>query len=151
MKDVQDKILQVYDSWVEKKVPSWIDYLPVGEESHRIYEVTGIVVEGYTHVIESTEIQHALKGHGETGEFRFDQISITRDDFAKIPMIIKTADHIEYAGKSKRRNLDVIRYIKKENGVTYILEEVRRGRKKLAFLTMYKKTATSGRVGATTD
>lgn len=95
-------------------------------------------------MIESTEIQHAIKGHGEEGEHQCDQIAITRDDFAKIPIIIKTANLIEYAGKSKRRNLDIIRYIKKDNGTIYILEEVRTGRKKLAFLTMYKKRQLPG-------
>lgn len=58
----------------------------------------------------------------------------------RIPDITDFADDVANAGKS-RIGLNTVRYKKRVNGVIYYLEEVRTGRKQLAFKTMWKRPA----------
>ncbi len=64
---------------------------------------------------------------------------VTKEDFERIPEILESPDSISYGGKDKR-GLDIIRYEKQFNGTTYIAEEVRTGRKELAFQSMWKRS-----------
>lgn len=114
----------------------WIDYASVTkEQADRISNSTGIDVTGYIHQMQGSEITHALNRHGkESGGF---QISITPEDLEQVPEIIANAESISITGKTKQGH-EVIEYRKRSNGHTVVIEEIRTGRKKLAFKTMYK-------------
>ncbi|MBI3398887.1 MAG: hypothetical protein HY026_06625 [Deltaproteobacteria bacterium] len=96
---------------------------------------------GYKRVIDNYAIRHAMNEHGDpkTEEPR-GQIALTKEDFQRIPDIVENPDKVESAGKSAL-GLDVIRYIKKDNGIIYHIEEIRKGRRHVPFLSMYKTKA----------
>jgi hypothetical protein len=108
------------------------------EIAQQIKEKTGLDTEGYTHVIDGSAIRHTLEKHGEGKETQGDQQPIGKDDFRAIPQVLRNPDNIEYMGKNDA-GLDLIRFSKDFNGILYVVEEVRTGRKKLALATMYKK------------
>jgi Large polyvalent protein associated domain 38/phage-Barnase-EndoU-ColicinE5/D-RelE like nuclease3/phage-Barnase-EndoU-ColicinE5/D-RelE like nuclease5 len=94
-------------------------------------------VNGYKHSIDESSIRHALNEHGNAeSEERRGNIAITRQDFEKIPDITANPDSIEYGGEDN--GLEKIVYKKRENGHTYVVEEVRSGRGKLSLKTMWK-------------
>ncbi|MFG0262870.1 MAG: hypothetical protein ACF788_10815 [Novipirellula sp. JB048] len=114
----------------------WIDYSHVStDQADRIRESTGLDVTGYVHQMQDSDILHAIGRHGieEGGQ----QVPITAEDFEKVPEIVSNPDTITLAGKT-RDGKDVIRYEKRDNGTTYVAEEVRSGRRKLAFKSMWK-------------
>jgi hypothetical protein len=104
-----------------------------------IKNMTGVDVSGYKHTIDVSGINHTIKNHGnEKSEASRGQIAITEKDFEKIPETLTTPDNISYAGKDAKGN-DIIRYTKKFNDEIYLFEEIRTGKKELAFETMYKR------------
>lgn len=99
----------------------------------------GVDISNYQHVIDVSGINHSLKNHGNKKiENQRGQIAVTNEDFEKIPEIITNPDFVEYAGKDGKGK-DVIKFTKTDNGVIYVFEEIRTGRKELAFATMYIK------------
>ena len=95
----------------------------------------------YKHSIENTAIIHNQKKHGsELTEAPRGQIAITEKDYELIPDILENYDCIEVELGLNRLGLQTIKYTKVyKDGTTYYLEEVRTGRKSLAFKTMYKQ------------
>ena len=103
----------------------------------------GILVNGtWVHSIETSAVIHVLKRHG-TGKSKpmSGQIPICKEDFLRIPSILKEYDSLTVSEVStKSTGNTVIRYEKKfEDGIIYYLEEKRDGRRSLALQTMYKK------------
>jgi hypothetical protein len=120
---------------------------PVSEAEVARLNRLGIDVDAsYTHVVDKSGINHALKTHGtaEREEPR-GQEPVTAEDILRIPEILASPDSVEPAGKS-RIGLPLIRYSKRFNGDTYYVEEVRGGRKELALQTMYKRKARGGQM-----
>ena len=122
----------------------WADYARVSpKEAQRLSQATGLDInDRYVHTIVGSAITHTLNRHGEGNEQRQDQLPITDADFERIPYIIKNADEIRLGTDKTTGNLnDTIVYQKRINGHVLIVEEVRKGRKKLAFHTMRKAKA----------
>lgn len=108
---------------------------PIIQEAKRSL---GIDVSEFNHEVDAFGFKHAIKRHSSG------PMALTDEDIKSIPDIIKHPDKVIYSGKNKR-GLDVFRYMKRHNGTTHYLEEVRSGRKTLDLNTMYKtKTPLGG-------
>ena len=113
------------------------------EQAKVLKDALSIDAKGFKHTIEKSMINHAINNHGYTKqEENRGQIAITESDFSKIPEVLNNPDKIEYSGKNDK-GLETIKYTKAFNGETIIVEEVRTGKKELAFNTMYKKKTGS--------
>jgi AICAR transformylase/IMP cyclohydrolase PurH len=91
---------------------------------------TGSNIKGFIHQIDNYGLRHAFKRHSK------DQLPLTLDDFELIPEIIENYDSIDF-GKTKK-GLTSIVYDKQYKNITRIVEEIRKGKRTLAFKTMYK-------------
>ncbi len=109
-------------------------------EASKIKQATGVDVSGFEHGIDEAAIRHALNQHGnvETENAR-GQVAITQEDFKLIAGLTDPAqaDSIE-SGEVSREGLETIVYKKRINGFIVVVEEVREGRNRLAFKTMWK-------------
>lgn len=140
-RDVSGRLRSLYETSLnDPSSEEFVDFAPVSDqEAKLIQEATGIDVAGYVHVIDGSAVRHTIRSHGEaSGEATRGQDPITVEDIARLPEIIRAPDRIEPAGPSPR-GPERIRYVKRENGTTYIVEEARTGRRKLAVVTMYKR------------
>jgi len=120
------------------------EYIFYGEvsddEARRIQDATGIDARGAVHIINEQEIRHAMNEHGGRGEERKGQLPITRTDIENIREYVRTADKVRLEGKTKVGQ-DLIRYQKRINGHIVVVEEFRKGKRVLAFKTMWKYKA----------
>lgn len=121
---------------------SFEDYMPVSESfADRVQAVTGIDVHGFTHSIVDDGVRHAMKRHGEGNEKAEGQTPITEQDLMRLPEVMSAPDSIRAAGVSRSYRLPIIAVEKKfSDGTTIVVEEIRKGRRKLMFLTAYRKT-----------
>ncbi len=85
--------------------------------------LTGIDFTGYRHCIDRSGIIHAMK-----------HANITISDLLLIPLIVKNYDAIDVG-----KNEDTIIYKKLIVSEYFYVEEIRKGRKKLAIKTLYKR------------
>lgn len=116
------------------------------KEAAIINEKTGLSIdEEYEYVVDNSAINHILKKHGNPEkESKQGQLAVTKADFELLPEILSSYDDIEYSGKNER-GLDILKYTKTfKDGTTYVIEEVRTGRKELALNTMYKRRSPGG-------
>ncbi|MEO6183798.1 MAG: class I tRNA ligase family protein, partial [Verrucomicrobiota bacterium] len=102
---------------------------------------TGFKLSGFRRMLDNYALRHIDLEHGDEKERDRGLLPVSRDDLARIPEIIATADDVRYSGKN-RHGLDVILYIKRVNGVVFYFEEIRRANDLLAANTLYKKPAT---------
>ena len=139
VKRIVDRVRQGKSSHGQGR-ESFEDYLPVnGLVVSRAKEL-GLDVSGYVHSIVDSAVEHANNRHGLEGEFREDQIPLTDEDFLRLPEVVSAPDTIERGGKSIRSNLETLIYTKTfDDGKTFVVEEIRTGRKKLMLLTAWKK------------
>ena len=141
---VKQDIGRLYDKKDTETGPySWKDYALVSPQlAKKIKEITGLDVSNYVHSITTDGIKHADKTHGVGNEKDPKQIPIIKEDFLLIPDVIRTPDSISISKeKTKGTHLHAIRFGKKFGDTIYVVEEIRAGRKKLAFKTMYKVKA----------
>lgn len=95
-------------------------------------------VTDFTHTVDAYAVRHTLKNHGNAkAEETRGQVAITEQDFADVPEIIANADVIESDGLTKIGS-PAIRYLKHDprSWTTVVVEEVRTGRRELAFKSM---------------
>lgn len=82
----------------------------------RIYNATGLDVEGYNCSPAADEVRKILKDHGdEKNEDKRGQRAITKEDFALIPDIVNNADKVVLSTR-KYNNRPVINFVKDING-----------------------------------
>lgn len=127
---------------------SFADYLPVSQSlAERIKAENNIDVFGYVHSISDSSVSHALNRHGVGKERRADQVPITEEDFSRLPEVVGDPDSVLLSNKKTgRTQLEALTYTKEfPDGVTYVVEEIRKGRKKLMFHTAYKKAPSTPR------
>ena len=99
----------------------------------------GIDLSGYKHVIETSGIQHSEKRHGKKSN---DREPLTLFDYLLIPWIIRERDRVEMStAESKRHKTNILVYEKLIGMNYYYVEEIRTGRKSLAFQTLYKRVS----------
>lgn len=95
-----------------------------------------IDVSGFMHTADEYAARHTFKEHGNQAiEAARGNIAITADDWGRIPDILAAPDRVEYAGLNKIKN-PVIRFTKFDGEQTYYVEEVLKGRSRLAAATL---------------
>ena len=106
------------------------------EEAEMIKSATELDTEGMLRMIELYGMKHTMLTHGAKSESKRGQISVTFDDFALIPMIVRNGN-VSKAGKdSTGRNL--LLWQATINGIRYFYtEEVRAY--ELVLKTIYKR------------
>ena len=99
----------------------------------------GVVIDqSYRHTLDNSAIHHIIKTHGSSKEELRGQIPISDSDLLRISEIVSSYDTL--AVEKNRREQDVIIYTKTmDDGITFYVEEIRRGRHELAANTMYKR------------
>lgn len=97
----------------------------------------GVDLTGYKHVIETSGIQHAEKRHGMKSD---DRQPLSLEDYLLVPYIIKNRDNVSVStSHTRQRQSTVLVYEKQIDHTFYYVEEVRVGKKSLAFQTLYKR------------
>jgi hypothetical protein len=101
-------------------------------------------VGGFEHSMDSSAVRHARNEHGDARkEAARGQIAITDDDLRTAPQVIFAADRYVLGAKDRQGN-DLVGYVKQmPDGTVLYVEEVRTGRKTLAFKSIRKYAATS--------
>ena len=108
-----------------------------------IRAVTGMDAGGYVRVVDNYGLRHALRSHGDpVAERKRGQVAIIPEDLALVPGITSMPDQLQDGGKT-RQGRQVILSIGRASGhVLTVAEELRPGRKQIALLSMWKRSAT---------
>ena len=97
-----------------------------------------IDLTGYKHVIETSGVQHSINRHGKHSK---DRVPLSIEDYLLVPFIIRNRDRVNISTTvTKQHEAKVLVYEKQIGLEYYYVEEIRTGRKSLAFHTMYKRT-----------
>jgi hypothetical protein len=95
-------------------------------------------VSGARHEVDAYATRHTFKEHGSAArEEPRGQGAVTAEDWAMIPDVLASPDHMEYVGLS-RVGRDTIGYRKAVNGHVLYIEEVRTGRHTLSAVSLRK-------------
>ncbi len=118
--------------------------MPVTAEEIQQANAHGLNIEGFTHAIDGSAIQHIFKNHGNPEvESKRGQIAVTEEDIKAIPSILAAPDKMVYGLKNKIGR-DMIVYLKTmSDGTTVYLEEVRTGKKTLTTQSMRRYDRTT--------
>lgn len=113
----------------------WENYLTVdGQHAADLKQATGLDLAGYTHRIDSDSARHALNRHGK------DKRPVTPEHLARLAHYVSHAQKITIGTKKTGQKLPAITYqYTDRHGETIVVEEVRTGHKRLAFVTMYRR------------
>lgn len=119
-----------------------VDLGPVSPEVvERIRSATGVDVAGYRHAVSNHDLRHIHKQHGDAAaEARRGQIAVTPADMERLPLVLQRPDSVEDAGRSKR-GLQTVRLSRVLDGVLFVVEEIRTGRRQLVPISMLKRAA----------
>lgn len=111
----------------------------IDDELMKLAAKHGIDLTGYKHVIETSGVQHSEKRHGRSSN---DRTPLTLEDYLLVPYIIKNRDELSIStSKTRQRESTVLVYEKQIGLSFYYVEEIRVGKKSLAFQTLYKRTS----------
>lgn len=118
----------------------WQPYLEVsGEHAAALKRATGLDLSGYAHLIDSDSARHALERHGK------DRLPVTPGELARLAHYVKHAQEVTLGQKKSGPRLQAITYRYTDaRGAVFVVEEVRTGRKRLAFVTMYRGKKSAG-------
>ena len=96
-----------------------------------------IDLTGYKHVIETSGIQHSINRHGKRSK---DRVPLSIEDYLLVPFIIRNRDKVHISTTvTKQHETKVLVYEKQIGMDFYYVEEIRTGRRSLAFQTLYKR------------
>jgi hypothetical protein len=110
----------------------------IDEELMSLAAMKGIDLKGFKHVIETSGIQHSERRHGKRSK---DREPLSIEDYMLVPFIIRNRDKVSIStSKSKRHEMNIVVYEKLIGSNYYYVEEIRTGKKSLAFQTLYKRT-----------
>ncbi len=102
-----------------------------------LLENNGVNPIGFKHVIETSGTNHGEKRHGKRSN---DRNPIGISDYLLIPTIIRERDHVEVSPqKDKSHNNLALVYRKQIGDTYYYVEEIRKGNKSLAFVSLRKR------------
>ncbi|WP_373550006.1 hypothetical protein [Haliscomenobacter sp.] len=116
------------------------------ELAEKIFQYTGIDLEGYAITIDNYGLKHTLKRHGDSDkEALHGQVEVKLEDFELIPLILREADNIHLSARQKSKNspfTETLIFEKEVQNYYYVLKEIKRVTKKgkvrrLVFQTMY--------------
>ena len=128
---IEDFLLKIKksDNHLIKKIIS-----PVSQRMANYLSINGINVDSsYNHVVDNYSIIHVMNGHSNIAkEQARGQIPITYKDIKMIDKVINEFDNIVVD------NGKIVYAKKLPDGTVLYIEEVRRGRKELAFVSMRK-------------
>lgn len=96
----------------------------------------GVEVSGYSHVMQTDEVRHALQRHGVGAKLQAGELPITEADMARVPEIIETAEDIRIERTRQGRQAAI--FTKRDEATTVLVEEVRDKKGRLAFKSMRK-------------
>jgi hypothetical protein len=116
-----------------------LDYGDISDTSvKRIADNAGIDVTGYKQILDAQAYRKISRKHGDAeAELSRGQMPLTTEDFARIPEIVDKAQIIERSEmKSGQPGINFTARL--EDGTTFLVQEVRSGRKALAPKTMFK-------------
>lgn len=118
---------------------SFEDYFPVDVSFVEKARLAGVDIdEGYVHSIDDSSVTHTKSHHGSDKEYQRGQIPWTDEDFLKIPDVVSDPDKVEFGGRTRYNQQPALKVYKKlDDGTVVVLEEVRKGRKKLMLQTAY--------------
>lgn len=104
----------------------------------QVAAVIGEDVSGWVHGIDEAAVRHIIKRHGDQSiETTRNQIAIQPQDIANISLVLDDPDSVEDGGKASDGTKTIV--LKKKIGDELLcLQEVRKGRKKLAVKTLWK-------------
>ena len=115
-----------------KTAYAYCDYQIIDDEQlKKLSKKTKLDLHVKYRVVSTNDIWHAYKKHSK------DESPIEFSDFGFIEIIVQYYDSVRYGGKTAE-GLDVIIYEKILGDKFFVAEEVRTGRGKLAFKSMYK-------------
>lgn len=137
----KQKILEfLYTKRTETKNNERLELMSVSEDiGEALEEILNVSMKNYTHVLDLAAVNHIFKRHGEGANLSENELAIVENDLGKIPEILSEPDWIVDGGKTLHTNLSSIRYVKTyADQTTYVVEEVRMGKKDLAIKTMFK-------------
>lgn len=117
-----------------KSVHDYLDYQEItGSELKKLQEKTGLKFDVICRTITTDDIRHAIKEHEN------DDCPLEYENILLLPLIISEYDIIKPGHLTKQQKLQAIIYEKEIGDKYFVVEEIRTGRKKLAFKTMYKQ------------
>jgi hypothetical protein len=105
--------------------------------------ITGqLDVTGFVLIVDDQHIAHATRQHGNARtEAKRGQLPIDLDDYARLPRILGDPDTVDPAETGRRGGPAAV-VAKVIGGVAYrVIVELRRHRRQLAFVTIYKTRA----------
>ena len=108
-------------------------------EVQLLKEILEIDTTGFKRIIDNFGVKHAFKSHGRIEfEERRGQIAIEPVDFELIITTVNTFD--QFTAELGKKGLPIVKYEKIfDDFVLIYAEEIRFGRKEIAFQTLYKR------------
>jgi hypothetical protein len=107
------------------------------EEVGILAQRAGFDATGYVHTADNGALRHAYKQHGTAAtELPRGQLPVTSADMARLPVITRPENLVGSA--QTNQGLQTLHYEMPEGDTLFAVEEVRRGRRELAFKTLYK-------------
>ncbi len=129
-----DSINELLKCCVDKKGHHYVDYAELTDSQvMEFIKRFKLDFDGYKRMMSTDEINHAYLKH------RKDRCPLLLEDFLLVPYICENFDSVEVTRLSKQTQNLCLRYKKVIGDTYFVVEEIRTGRKKLAFKTMYKK------------
>ena len=131
-----DRFVQtaIDDKSIHKKL--YFGKIP-SELSAKVFEKTGVNVDGYNFTLRMDEIRKMLKDHGQRAkEANRGQQPITQKDFARIPTVVLNPDNIKLSDKLFEGK-PVILFEKEINGRKTVVAYVTKKHMDLTVQTMY--------------
>lgn len=109
-----------------------------GELAQRIYDDTGVDVNGLNLTLRKSEIRKIFKDHGDIEREKLrGQISVTKQDMINIPKIISEPDEIIHDTQGFEGSGDAITFKKSMNGIVAAVTYLSKGPHDLIVQTMY--------------
>jgi hypothetical protein len=116
-----------------KSVHDFHDYhIMTNSELERIKKETGLEFNAKCRTICTDDVRHAMAKHAN------DSCPLTYEDILLVDYITQNYDFVEAGGVTDKTGLQTIKYTKIIVDKHIVVEEIRVGRSKLAFKTMYK-------------
>lgn len=110
---------------------------------------TGLDISGMKHVMQTHDIRHTLRRHGEGADLRADEIPVTPADIARVPDILADPATTVRREADTHQGLPTLVFTKREGNTIVIVEEVKAAKQRMAFKSMrIKKSGRDGSPGA---